>query len=331
MLTPNLLREGDTVAITAASGTVNAEKLSAGVKILEDMGLRVRVTESCHASHEYLAGTDALRLRDLHSSIADKKIRAIFFARGGYGAARLLPHLDYSLVKKNPKIFAGYSDITALHIAINQLCKLVTFHAPMPAADLPNADELTMSSFKENLFAGALPPHPHKLFEKSLNKNFNAKNRAHGARDFLNLKSFEGGAGETFLQKSFPCGFKGILTGGNLTIIASLLGTPYEIDTRGKVLFLEEIGEPPYRIDRLLLQLKLAGKLRDACGFILGDFSPENFKTIKLAVSELLETEGKPMIVNFPSGHCMPNVTLPLGQRVMLTELTHQFRRCDRF
>jgi muramoyltetrapeptide carboxypeptidase len=277
MKMPKLLRAGDTVAIIATSGPVNREKLFAGKSVLEKMGLRVRLFESCFATHDYLAGGDKLRLRDLHCAFADKNIRAIFVARGGYGAARLLPFINYKMISQNPKIFAGYSDVTALHIVLNQFCKLVTFHAPMPAADLFSADEVTIASFKKNIFFSRASP--------------------------LN-----------------PQGLNGIITGGNLSVIASLIGTPYEINTRGKILFLEDTGEPPYRIDRLFLQLKMAGKFKDATGILLGDFSPENLATIKLAVSELIIPEGRPLVVGFPSGHCMPNLTLPLGKRVKIVK-----------
>ncbi|MCL2225184.1 MAG: LD-carboxypeptidase, partial [Defluviitaleaceae bacterium] len=152
MTKPTPLRRGDTVAITAASGPVNPEKLSAGIKILESMGLTVHVTESCRTAHEYLAAPDNIRLRDLHSAFADKKIKAIFMARGGYGSARLLPHLNIPLIRDNPKIFAGYSDTTALHTVLNQSANLITYHAPMPAADLPTADETTLKFFEQALF-----------------------------------------------------------------------------------------------------------------------------------------------------------------------------------
>jgi len=269
---PKPLRVGDTVAVIATSGPVNLEKLDAGVKVLHSMGLRVRIFESCFAQHEYLAGADALRLRDLHAAFADREIRAIFPARGGYGAARLLPHLDFDLIRKNPKIFAGYSDITALHIALNQCAGLATFHAPMVAADLADADDDTLRSFQAHLFANGPAVGGRPLF--------------------------------------FPK--NGVLTGGNLSVIVSLIGTPFEIDTCGKVLFLEEVGEAAYRVDRMLLQLKYAGKLRDAEGFVLGDFSGEN---IDLAIREILVPEGKPLVRDFPAGHCMPNFTLPLGRK----------------
>ncbi|MCL2198396.1 MAG: LD-carboxypeptidase [Defluviitaleaceae bacterium] len=305
MTIPPKLKKGDTVAITATSGPVNPQKLAAGIKILENMSLKVRIMESCHTTHSddaspYLAAPDEIRLRDLHTAFSDPDIKGIFAARGGYGAARLLPHLNYNLIRQNPKIFAGYSDVTALHIALNQICNLVTYHAPMPAADLPTADLPTLKSLHQSLFVATHPQMP---------------------------KSFEGGLGETFLQKSFPQGFKkGLLKGGNLSVICASLGTPYEIDTRGCVLFLEEIDEPPYRIDRMIVQLKQAGKLRDAVGFVLGDFSPETTETIKLAIGELLVAEGKPVLVGLPCGHCMPNMTLPLGAVAEIRESLHPLR-----
>ncbi|MCL1844422.1 MAG: LD-carboxypeptidase [Defluviitaleaceae bacterium] len=305
MKIPKFLRPGDTVAIIAPSGPVDPEKLAAGADILRGMGLCVKIFESCFARHEYLAGTDALRLRDLHAAFADREIRAVLPARGGYGAARLLPFLDFKLIRMNPKIFAGYSDITALHIALNRCAGLVTFHAPMPAADLPNADEVTIQSFRENLF---LSSRGEELFEKSFPHKMLKKARQAriGHRGHMSKSAHSLEAGNSFpTHKKNPP-----LTGGNLTVIASLLGTPYEIDTRGRVLFLEEVGEAAYRVDRMFLQLKLAGKLRDAEGFVLGDFSGED---IELAVEEILEPEGKPIVRDFPAGHCMPNLTFPLG------------------
>jgi len=343
MKKPTPLRPGDKVAITAASSPVKPDSLAAGKKILESLGLRVRITESCYATHEYLAGTDELRLRCLHDVFADKSIRGIFLARGGYGAARLLPHIDFELIRRNPKIFAGYSDVTALHNAINQFAHLVTYHAPMPAADLPNSDDVTMESFVGKIF----------LEKKS---------------------SLAGDWGQRTqpLQVIAPGKASGILTGGNLTVIASLIGTPYEIDTRGRILFLEEVGEAPYRIDRLLLQLKLAGKLSDAAGFILGDINtgdtsakpiilskpecvrrtaetgdtsaPESILSkpggilltkIKLAISELLISEipeGKPILAGLACGHTMPNITLPLGEVAKIsTESLHPLQICDHY
>ncbi|MCL2203664.1 MAG: LD-carboxypeptidase [Defluviitaleaceae bacterium] len=302
MTYPPPLRPGDTVALIAPSGPCDSARLAAGVKVLEALGLRCRVAESCTTREGFLAGPEAVRLRDLHEAFATPEIRGVFAARGGYGAQRLLPHIDYNLIKNNPKIFAGYSDITALHIAFNKLCKLVTFHAPMAAADFGGgeADAVTSRSFKEMLFA----PAPE-------------------AGDTLRLPCHDA----TFLvpgQATAP------LTGGNLTLVAASLGTPYEIETRGRILFLEEVNEEPYKIDRLFTQLSLAGKLSTAAAIILGDFSPQTPQALTQTLNDILLPLQIPTIINYPSGHGSPNLTLPLGARVTVSShppKTHAPRR----
>jgi len=292
MKVPNRLQKGDIVAITAASGYCDGAKLENGVRILESLGLKVKIMPSCHTRHDYLAGTDTERLADLHEAFGSKEIRAIFLARGGYGAARLLPYLDYHFICKNPKIFIGFSDVTALHIAINQFCRIITYHGPMPATSFNNTDTMTLESLYTNLFESKpiiAPP------TKTL----------------------------------VPGRVTGMLTGGNLSIIAASLGTPYEIKTRGRILFLEETNEPPYRVDRLFLQLKQAGKFQDASGIVIGDFSPETSETLKTSIEELIIPEGKPTIYGLPCGHTTPNITLALGSLAKITaedtmESTHQ-------
>ena len=307
MHTPTPLQPGDTVAILAPSGPCDASKLANGVRVLQNLGLHVQVMESCHASHGYLAGPDALRLRDLHAAFADKKIKGIFAARGGYGAARLLPCLDYKMIRQNPKIFVGFSDVTALHIVLNQFCKLVTLHGPMPATCFDNPHPQTLESFKNaifNLIVGAT---------------------ALGRPDTTSCEQRRPGAVAPTLKTLYPGTASGILTGGNLTVIASTLGTPYEINTRGRILFLEETGEAPYRVDRLLLQIKLSGKLNDAAGIIFGDFSPETLTTLRTAIEELILPLKKPTLWGLPCGHSSPNITLPLGAAVSLqTEHPHR-------
>ena len=279
---PKLLQPKDTVAIIATSGIVDENRLASGVKTLEKMGLHVHVMESCHAKHNYLAGEDALRLHDLHKAFGDKSIKGIFVARGGYGAGRLLPYIDYAHIKRNPKIFVGFSDVTALHIMLNQVCKMVTFHGLMPAASI--GCELSWRVLQQMIFQ------PEMYTIKLVNP------------DKTSLKVIKHGYA------------KGILTGGNLSLLAASLGTPYEINTRRRILFIEEIQEEPYRVDRLFLQLKQAGKFRDSAGIILGDFSPENLDTIKMAIDELIIPEGKPIIGGLACGHVTPTLTLPLGQ-----------------
>jgi len=291
MQTPKLLNKGDTVAITAASGICDAARLEKGIRTLEDLGLLVKVMDSCFTSHgKYLAGNDNLRIRDLHKAFADNRIKGIFMARGGYGAGRLLPYLDYGLISRNRKVFVGFSDVTALHIVLNQICKLTTFHGPMPVSCFgsTNPDPITAASLAESVFQNTVTK-PKKLPATVL----------------------------------YPGRATGLLTGGNLSVIASLLGTSYEIKTRGRILFLEETQEEPYRVDRLLLQLKLAGKFKDAAGIAFGDFSPESLETLHIAIQELVVSEKKPTIWGLPCGHTSPNFTLPLGMPVTLEAEYH--------
>ena len=263
LIIPDLLKTGDTVAVTATSGPCDPQKLAKGVKVLEAMGLNVKVMPSCYARHgTYLAGTDKMRLDDLHAAFANRNVKGIFAARGGYGAARLLPHLDYEMIRKNAKVFVGFSDVTALHIAFNQICKMVTFHGPMVASCLGEADGETVKALQN----AVMHPSAESLF-----------------------------------------------IGGNLSVVASTIGTPWEIETRGRILFLEEIQEEPYRVDRLLLQLKLAGKFEDAAGIAFGSFHPETLETLKIAIDELVLSEGKPTVWGMPCGHTSPNITLRLG------------------
>ena len=301
MQIPNLLKTGDTIAITAASGICTNTKLINGIRTLENMGLKVQVMDSCHATHgQYLAGEDKLRINDLHTAFADKNVKGIFMARGGYGAARLLPSLNYNLIRQNPKVFVGYSDVTALHIFLSQFCKLATFHGPMPVSCFGGEEThpLTLASFKAAVVTNEASRISQCLQKQSLLFG--------GEQTHANLMALHLGHAS------------GLLTGGNLSVIASTLGTPYEIKTRGRILFLEDIQEEPYRVDRLLLQLKLAGKLKDAAGIVFGDFSPETLETLYIAIQELVLTEKKPTIWGFPSGHTSPNLTLPLGQEVTL-------------
>ncbi|MCL2571744.1 MAG: LD-carboxypeptidase [Defluviitaleaceae bacterium] len=281
MKMPKLLRQGDTVAIIATSGPCDPERLDTGLEIIKAMGLVPWVMESCRSRHGFLAGTDDIRLKDLHTAFAAPDVRGIFVARGGYGAARLLPYIDFDLIRNNPKVFVGYSDVTALHIAINQRCGFITFHGPMSAVDFSKEiHPLTLESFKRMIFEGIAPPL----------------------------------SGVTII----PGRARGPLTGGNLSLLTASIGTPFELDTRGKILFIEEIDEEPYSVDRMLLQLKHAGKFKDAAGILLGDFTPQTLETLHISINELIIPEKKPTLAGLACGHTSPNFTLPLGATVEL-------------
>ncbi|MCL2378540.1 MAG: LD-carboxypeptidase [Defluviitaleaceae bacterium] len=342
MRIPELLRSGDTVAILATSGPCDSGRLAAGVEAVKHMGLRPRVMESCRVRHGYLAGPDNFRIRDLHTAFADPRVRGIFVARGGYGAARLLGRLDYDLIRANPKVFVGYSDVTALHVVFNQICEFATFHGPMPVSDFYGGCEpFTLEAFKNMVFAT-----PDRLgtadggfcangTKSMINSPARAENRersnvfsATGRTDFELFRSGDNYVSPSakFLQNPSSCPLQtifpgqawGPLVGGNLCILAASMGTPYELDTRGRILFLEETGEDPYRVDRMLLQLKQAKKFSQAAGIILGDFSPQTLETLHISINELIAAEKKPTLAGLACGHTSPSLTLPLGQNIML-------------
>lgn len=293
MLTPKPLFPGARVALVAPSGSVPPERLEPAVKSVENLGLEPVVFESCRSKHGYFAGGDRLRADDINRAFADQTIDGVICIRGGYGTQRLMSLIDFGMIRRNPKYFSGYSDITALHIKINQSCGFVTYHTPMPATELYNgADEFSVEQVKKTLFGGK----------------------------FGELKNPNGVSLRTLVS---GCA-RGILIGGNLSLVVSSLGTPYEIDTKGKVFFLEDVDEEPYSVDRMLVQLKASGKFRDCAGIILGYYTncgakqPENSLTLEQVFDELIVPEKRPAVMNFACGHSLPTLSLPLGKEVKL-------------
>lgn len=291
MIYPDRLKIGDTIGIIAPAGPPEKDSLEKAIPFFEKMGLQVKLGKNIDKVHGYLAGTDAERLADIHDMIRDPNIRAIFFARGGYGTGRIAPSIDYELIKCNPKIIWGYSDITYLHTAIRQATGLVTFHGPMPASDMSryDFDELSRKLF-DQLFAPAELIYSEKISP-------------------LNILV----AGEA----------TGELVGGNLSLLVSSIGTHYEIDTKDKILLLEDIGEEPYQVDGMLNQLKLTGKLRDAAGIIVGDFAKSDPKldpslTLEQVFDDYFTVLECPVMSGFKIGHCMPHFSVPLGARATL-------------
>ncbi|MDO4545443.1 MAG: LD-carboxypeptidase [Bacillota bacterium] len=295
---PKPLKPGDKVALTAPSSPVPKENLDAAVNSIEMLGLDPVIMASCSMVHGYMAGPDRQRADDLNRAFADETIKGIFCLRGGFGAARLLPLLDFDTIRRNPKVLVGYSDITALHTAINKLCGFVTFHGPMPNTDYRKLDAFTMDSLKACLFS----PETIKGLQNPDGQPFNV------------------------LRSGSACG---PLTGGNLSLLVSTLGSAYEIDTRGKILFLEDVGERPYRLDKALTALSLAGKFRDCSGIILGTFTeceePDHEKvppgtiiaqealSFEQIIEEVILPWNKPVLANFRAGHSYPQSSLPLG------------------
>ena len=294
MIKPKPLQQGDSVAIIAPASPCDKKLIDKCIASLNELGLKVVIGESCISEHGFLSGTDDIRANDINCMFADKNIKGIFALRGGYGCARLLDLLDFKLIKKNPKIFIGYSDITALHIAINQKSKLITYHGPMISTELiKGLDEYSADYYKKFIFG-------NEKVEELFNPEGNT------------LEVINNGIAS------------GQLTGGNLSLICSSLGTKYEINTKNKILFLEEVEEVPYKVDRMLTHLKQSGKLKDVNGIILGAFTnciaPNNKKSLSLqeVFNKIILPLKKPTISNLVCGHCLPTLTLPLGEKVLL-------------
>jgi len=307
MKIPKALKPGDTIGLIGASSATPPESLLPAIEAVENLGYKVVVGDSCRERHGYLAGSDALRANDVNRMFSDSSIDGIFCIRGGYGATKILPYLDYEMIKKYPKVFAGYSDVTALHIAFNQICEFVTYHTPMPSTEFikPEMDEYTWISFKESV---TLTEEANYLLTNPPNHEM------------------------TTLVSGTATG---PIIGGNLTLVTASLGTPYEIDTKGKILFLEDIDEYERSIDRMLTQLKLAGKLDDAAGLVLGAWTncgPQNPKRqeqslrLQTIFEEILVPLNKPILQDVVCGHCLPTMSLPLGRTVTINTDTKSIK-----
>lgn len=301
---PRALKPGDTIALVAPAGPVNRERIELAISRLEEKGFRIKIYGDLYRSHGYLAGDDVTRASELMAAFADREVAAIFPARGGTGVMRILDMLDYNVIRRNPKILTGFSDITALHAAIQSQTGLVTFHSPNPQDGLGMPDGL--STLSARTFWRAILAENYATFSPGPFE--------------LPLMSEEQATIATFAP-GVACGR---LVGGNLALVCSLVGTPYEIDTLKNILLLEDVGEQPYRIDRFLNQLRIAGKLDDLSGAILGQFTDCEAESGKpsLTLDEIFADYFShldiPILQNFPTGHTNDNATLPLGVEVEL-------------
>lgn len=289
-----MLKIGDTIGIISPSSPARKEKIQEAYKQVINMGFKVKIGESPYEEYGYLSGTDEIRANDINKMFRDEDVNGILCTRGGYGTPRILPLLDYDAIRENPKVFIGYSDITALHIVFNQMAGLVTYHGPMAVSDMIEGFD---NFSKEGLFNLIMNKEPFYNIKNPLDQE---------------IITINGGIAE------------GVIIGGNLSLIVNTIGTPYEIDVRGKILFVEEIGEDPYKIDRMFNQLRLSGKLQEANGIILGDFNncksknPKESLTLKEVINDQIKPIEKPTIYNLKSGHCNPMITLPLGVKARL-------------
>ncbi len=297
LVRPPALRPGDTVGlITPATYVSDPDRLALVERTMNYFGLKMKLGRHVGQRLGYLGGSDRDRLDDLHDMFRDPEVKAVFAIRGGYGSARLLDRIDYGLLRRNPKIFLGYSDITAMHLAIHKRAGLVTFHGPIVLSEFT---EYTQTWFRRALFE------PKPLGRLTNPPETNQLRPAHPLRTVRPGKA------------------SGRLIGGNLSLICSTLGTPFEIETRGRILFIEDVDEQPYSLDRMLTQLRLAGKLQAAAGIIFGecrDCRPREYQPSfdsTLSVGEIIdEILGKfdiPVLSGLTIGHTGDQLTLPLG------------------
>ena len=301
------LSPGDTVALVSPSGaTDDAFDLQLAQEAMEALGLKVKVAPHLTARRGHLAGTDAERAGDLNAMFADKEVKAIVCARGGSGAARLLPLLDYDAIRRNPKVLLGYSDITALHCAIHARTGLVTFHGPIGAGSWNrfNADQFRRVFFNRELMQY------QNLADKG-DELVQRKNRT---------VTIAGGKAQ------------GELVGGNLTVLTALAGSSYLPDFRGKVLFLEDVSEAPYRVDRMFSTLKLMGVLDQVAGVIFGectDCEPgDGFGSLTLP--QIFDDYLKPLKIpayrGAMIGHIRQQFIVPVGGKVEMDADAGTFR-----
>ncbi len=280
---PPFLEPGDTIGIPTPASLYERELLEKGRQVLGGWGFATRVGRQGIRKKRFLAGADPDRAEELMNMFLDPAIRAVVCARGGYGAMRLLPLLDYRVIKKNPKLFVGFSDITVLSAAFLRQAGLVSFHGPM----VTTLDQ-TRSAFREGLRSILLGGLPERI-------PLPPGGKVRGGKAV------------------------GALLGGNLTLLTHLIGTPYEPPWDGAILFVEDQGEAPYRLDRLLVHLRLAGVLDRISGLLLGQLSEK--KIAKADWDLLRESFNRlniPIWRGLPIGHGRENLTLPLGAPVQL-------------
>lgn len=284
---PKRLKKGDTVGIISPSSPPNLENLKKALPFLESLGLNIKMGKSVEAKNGHLAGTDDERLADLHAMFEDPEVAGIICAGGGYGAARYTDRIDFQMIKENPKVFWGYSDITFLHTAIGEYAELVTFHGPMLASDVGKE---TFHERSARMFGQLFGP--FELFY---------------SEEISPLTALAGGVAQ------------GELVGGNLSLIRSGIGTKFELDVKGKILLIEDIDEEPYQVDELLNHLKMARKFDEAAGIVIGDFKNAEAKNKErsLTLDEVLDDYFKdlkvPVVKGFKIGHCEPHFSVPLG------------------
>ena len=286
---PPKLNRGDTIGVIAPAGCIDERQLLPAIAYLEHRGFSVRLGASVFAKNRYLAGSDDARVRDVHAMFSDGDVRGIFCARGGYGSSRLLGELDYGLIRENPKVFVGFSDTTALQLGIFAQTGLISYTGMVLHPDI--TEEERMSRYTET-----------SLWALVSTKNYKA------IRGLKVLK---------------PGTIKGPLIGGCLSLLCSLVGTPYFPSVAGAILFIEDVNEEPYRLDRMLTQLRLAGVVERISGLIFGEFvecdskNPQ-YGSAEPVIAEFAELISGPVLKGLPYGHRPNRVVLSIGSEAQI-------------
>lgn len=292
---PPILQRGDTIGIVTLGSPLAASTINARIEFLRGLGFQVVLGQYVYAENGFLAGTDEQRASDLMMMFHSSQVKMILPTRGGTGVAGILPYLDYDVIRNNPKIITGYSDITVLLNVLHQLADLITLHS------------LLLIDFK--------PDTPNYNFDQF----FAATSLYSLTQPILNPPGMP-------LISRIPGNVTGPLVGGNLTSFVDTLGTPFEIDTRGKILVLEETHEPTNTVYRYLNDLKLAGKFRDCIGIIMGECTgcqAAYGKSYEDIINEFIVPLGKPLITNLATGHGHYKAALPIGATVNLNSVNN--------
>lgn len=288
MLYPKQLKMGDTVGIICPSSAIPSDKIEKVKSCVENMGYKTKLADNLDKVFAgYMAGDGDERAKWVNRMFADLEVDAIFCVRGGDGSSRLMPYLDYETIKANPKIFVGYSDVTNIHMALNQICGMVSFHGPM---------------ISSNMIDGLTDEESTSFFD-----TINAESDF----DYQNPNGYE-------IKKLKRGKAIGNLVGGNLSLLSASIGTPFEVESEDNILFIEEVCEPMSKIEKWIFHLRNAGKLDKCRGIVLGQFTKvENAEEPSYDENEVtlaaLRDLDIPVVCNVQSGHGKPMMTLPLG------------------
>lgn len=299
---PPRLRDGDTIGLISTGTRLSDDWIADAVRNVQAAGFRVRLAANVQAVHGHYSGTVQQRVDALHALWADGDVRALWSVRGGAGTANLLPHLDWAALRRDPKPVLGYSDATALHLGLLRHAGLVCFHT---LAAVSRFTPYSLGLLRAVLMQGTAPLRMERSAEHRARADAEAQFRARTVR---------AGVAE------------GPLVGGNLSVLSALVGTPYGARSDGALLFLEDVGEQPYRIDRMLTQLELAGLLRAGAGLLGGVFenceAPPDPNGPRMPLAQAIDTRfgaaGRPAVYGYSFGHVRDQMTLPLGVRARL-------------